>query len=52
MKDKLVFDFGLKDANNIADMLDSYVYYFNNDKPTYASGYKSPVQYKPEQGFL
>jgi len=52
MKNALILDFGLKDADNISDVLNNYVQYFNNDRPPYALGYKSPVQYKTEQGFL
>lgn len=52
MKDELILDFGLKDSDSIADLLDNYVYYFNNDRPAYALGYKSPIQYKTEQGYL
>ncbi|WP_442870846.1 IS3 family transposase, partial [Anaerotignum sp.] len=31
--------------------LDKYVQYFNNERPAYALGYLSPVQYRTEQGF-
>ena len=52
MKDELTLDFGLKNADCIAGVLESYIHYFNNDRSAYALGYKSPVQYKTEQGFL
>lgn len=51
MKDELYLDFGLKNADNIQAVLNRYVHYFNYDRPAYALGYKSPVQYKTEQGF-
>jgi len=51
MKDELILDFDLKNTDNLVALLDSYVLYFNNDRPAYALGYKSPVQYKTEQGF-
>ena len=33
-------------------LLDEYVHYFNYERPAAALGYKSPVQYKTELGFL
>lgn len=33
------------------EMIASYVAYYNNDRPAYALQYKTPVQYKIEQGF-
>ncbi|WP_414601439.1 IS3 family transposase [Evtepia sp.] len=32
--------------------MNQYVYFFNNFRPAAALGYKSPVQYKTELGFL
>ena len=43
---------GLADAENLPDLLNQYVYFFNNFRPAAALGYKSPVQYKTELGFL
>ena len=45
-------DFGLNEAENLPDLLNKYVYFFNNQRPAAALGYKSPVQYKTELGFL
>ena len=33
------------------EMMSAYVQYYNNERPAYALGYKSPVQYRIEQGF-
>ena len=33
-------------------LLNRYVYFFNNHRPAAALGYKSPVQYKTELGFV
>ena len=52
IKEELILDFKLKDTNNIRGVLNRYVHYFNNYRPASALGYKSPVQYKTEQGFL
>ena len=37
---------------NANEMINDFVEYFNNYRPAYALNYKSPVQYKTEQGFL
>lgn len=34
------------------EMIAAYVDYFNNERPAYALQYKSPVQFRIEQGFL
>ena len=34
------------------EMIAAYVNYFNNQRPAYALQYKSPVQFRIEQGFL
>nr|MCR5135298.1 IS3 family transposase [Clostridiales bacterium] len=31
--------------------ISDYVTYYNNERPAYALQYKSPVQYRIEQGF-
>ena len=51
IKEELYLDFGLETAEDVPKLLDEYVYYFNNRRPAAALGYKSPVQYKTEQGF-
>lgn len=51
MKEELILDFGLMIADDIQVVLNRYVHYFNYDRPAYALDYKSPVQYKTEQGF-
>ena len=52
MKEELYLDFGLSEAENLPALLNKYVYSFNNQRPAAALGYKSPVQYKTELGFL
>ena len=51
IKEELYLDFSLETAEDVPKLLDEYVYYFNNRRPAAALGYKSPVQYKTEQGF-
>ena len=52
IKEELYLDFGLNDAEDVPALLDRYVFYYNNRRPAAALGYKSPVQYKTELGFL
>ena len=52
VKEELYLDFGLDDAEDVPALLDKYVSYYNNRRPAAALGYKSPVQYKTELGFL
>ena len=51
IKEELYLDFGLAEASDVKNVLDRYVTYFNNERPAAALQYKSPVQYKIEQGF-
>ena len=51
IKEELYLDFGLETAEDVPELLDEYVLYFNNRRPAAALGYKSPVQYKTELGF-
>ena len=52
IKEELYLDFGLAHADNIPALLENYVHFFNHDRPAAALGYKSPVQYRSERGFL
>ena len=52
IKEELYLDYGLADAENLPDLLNQYVYFFNNHRPAATLGYKSPVQYKTELGFV
>ena len=51
IKEELYLDFGLETAEDVPELLNEYVLYFNNRRPAAALGYKSPVQYKTELGF-
>ena len=52
IKEELFLDFDLAHANDVPALLDEYVDFFNNRRPAAALGYKSPVQYKTELGFV
>ena len=50
IKSELITDFRYWEYEDIYTLIDSYVIYFNYDRPAYALNYKSPVQYRTEQG--
>ena len=51
IKEELYLDFDLAHAEDVPSLLESYVHFFNNNRPAAALGYKSPVQYRTERGF-
>lgn len=51
IKAEIRCDYTKADKINFSEFLDKYVQYFNNERPAYALGYLSPVQYRTEQGF-
>jgi transposase InsO family protein len=50
-KQEMRIDFDFKFIDNIPSFIEKYVRYFNNQRLSYKLGYKTPVQYKNEQGF-
>jgi transposase InsO family protein len=51
IKEELYRDFDLANAPNVPNLLDKYVAYYNEERAAYSLHYKSPVQYRIEQGF-
>lgn len=51
IKEELIIDFNLKHCNNVPELIKEYIYYYNNERPSYALNYKTPIQYKIESGF-
>lgn len=51
IKQEMLIDFGLNKSDNFKEFIDSYMHYYNNVRPAYALGYKTPIQFKTEQGF-
>ena len=51
IKQEMRIDFDLKSIEHIPSLIEKYVRYFNNQRLSYKLGYKTPVQYKTEQGF-
>lgn len=52
IKAELQSDFIDQSTCGFEEFLDKYVQYFNFERPAYALNYKSPVQYRIEQGFV
>ena len=51
IKEELFVDFKLNKSNDVFKTIDEYVYYYNNERPAYSLKYKTPIQFKTEQGF-
>ena len=51
IKEELFIDFDLKHSDNVPNLIKLYIDYYNNERPSYALNYKTPIQYKIESGF-
>ena len=51
IKEELFIDFDLKRCSDVPKLIKEYIYYYNNERPSYALKYKTPIQYKIESGF-
>ena len=51
IKEELYIDFDLKHCNNVQKLIEEYIFYYNNERPSYALKYKTPIQFKFELGF-
>ena len=51
IKEELIIDYDLKHCKNVPKLIEEYIYYYNNERPSYALNYKTPIQYKIESGF-
>ena len=51
IKEELIIDFDLKHCKDVKKLIDKYIYYYNNERPSYALQYKTPIQFKIESGF-
>lgn len=41
----------LKEYLDVPNLIKLYIEYYNNERPSYALNYKTPIQYKIESGF-
>ena len=51
IKDELMIDFDLKNADNIHKLIKDYVNYYNSARLACSLKYKSPIQFKTELDF-
>ena len=51
VKQEMILDFNMHQADDLEAFLDAFVHYYNQKRPAFALNYKSPIQYKTEQGF-
>ena len=51
IKEELKHDFDLKNVKSFPEFIENYVYYFNNERLSSKLNYKTPVQFRIEQGF-
>lgn len=51
IKEEMKIDFNLCDAQNVPLFIEKYIQYFNNERLAFRLNYKTPVQYRIEQGF-
>lgn len=47
IKEELYLDYGLADADNLPELLNQYVYFFNHLRPAAALGYKAQFSTRP-----
>ena len=52
IKAELYKDFKIYLAEDINIVINDYIKYFNTQRLAYSLQYKTPVQYKTEQGFI
>jgi len=50
-KDILKYDYDYSSCDDLVGTIAEAVEFYNNDRPSYALNYKTPVQFKIEQGF-
>ena len=51
IKEELIVDFDLQKCKDVPKLIEQYIFYYNNERPSYALNYKTPIQYKIESGF-
>lgn len=51
LKEEMLLDFNMRQCDDLKQFLDDFVHYYNHTRPAYALNYKSPIQFKTEQGF-
>ncbi|GAV22904.1 integrase core domain-containing protein [Carboxydothermus pertinax] len=48
----LKYDFNYSHSNDLRKTIEKAINFYNTERPSFALNYKTPVQYKIEQGFV
>ena len=51
IKEELFIDFDIKNCNDVPKLIKEYICYYNNERPSYALNYKTPIEYRTQLGF-
>ena len=51
IKDEIINDWDIDSYDSFDEFINSYVYYYNNERLACSLDYKTPIQYKTELGF-
>lgn len=51
IKEELRYQFKIDECRDIQNLIEAYVYYYNNERYMHSLGYKNPIQYKTELGY-
>lgn len=51
IKDEIINDWNVDSYDSFDEFINSYIYYYNNERLAYSLDYKTPIQYKTELGF-
>ena len=51
IKAEMECDYDYRNIEDIEEFIESYVDYFNHERPAYCLNYKTPIQYRLDKGF-
>ena len=51
IKDEIIHDFDIDSYDSFDEFINTYIYYYNNERLAYSLDYKTPIQYRTELGF-
>ena len=51
IKEEFRYDFDLRNVQSFPEFIDNYIHYFNYERLSWKLNYKTPVQFRIEQGF-
>ena len=51
IKDEIMNDWNIDSYDSFDEFINTYIYYYNNERLACSLDYKTPIQYKAELGF-